>query len=199
MLWLLLAILTIYALLLEARIRVDVLHNGATQAKVELRISKVRRIWNIQLIRTEQGHRLQFSDERHSSPMDAAQFRHSRGHSLAQAFFRADKARRFLLSHIHLEALDALLFLRTEDAARSALICGAAQGMLACIPSRYRKNMRIQVLPEFFRSHSSVRARCIIRFRLGTIILTAGMLLAAYIREQHLTESEETAYGTSHR
>ena len=127
-----------------------------------------------------------------SLPGAASRLRRSRGSLLLGTLLRADHTRRFLLRHMRLEMLDVLLLLRTEDAARTALLSGAAQGLLQCIPAAHQKNVCIRVLPDFFRAHTTVQARCIIRIRLGILLLTAGMLLAAYLRQQHLTESEAT-------
>ena len=91
---------------------------------------------------------------------------------------------------VRLEKLDILALLRTQDAARSAILAGTVQNTLTCLPLLRRESIRIRVLPEFFRAHSTLAVRCIIRLRVGTIILTAMMLLIAYFREQRLTESE---------
>lgn len=190
MFWLLLALLMVYTFFLEVTLQADLRHFDATQARVQLRIGGMHKTWLLHLVRTEQGHRLILSGDQGVHPLDAGQIRQSRGSLLLDALRRADKARRFLLNHTHLDKLDGFVLLRTEDAARSALLAGTLQNLLTCIPAVRRNGVRIRVLPEFFRAHSTVNARCIIRLRLGTIILTAGMLLAAYIREQRLTESE---------
>ena len=134
---------------------------------------------------------------RHSGDGRAAsRLRPSRLRLLASSLRRADRARQFLLRHTRLEALDALILLRTGDAALSALVTGSLQS-LAALPAVRRRNVRIRVLPEFFRPHSSVQARCIIRLRLGTIILTMLMLLAAAFRQRQMQKARNW-YGTSH-
>lgn len=190
MFWLLMALMTVYAVFLEVTILADLRHFESTRARVILRIAGVHKTWRLMLLQTEQGHRLVLADNYGAHPLDANQLRQSRSSKLLDALRRADKARGFLLHHIRLDRLNTLVLLRTEDAARSAVLSGTVQGALACIPALHRKAIRIQVLPEFFRAHSTVNARCIIRIRLGTIILTAMMLLMAWIREQRLTESE---------
>ncbi len=199
MFWLLVGLMLLYTAFLEAAVEADVRHFDSTRVQIQLRLLRWHRTWRLQLASTPQGHRLILDDERQVRPLDGAQLRQSRGLAVAGTLRRADKARGFLLKHLHLDRLDALVLLRTEDAARSALLSGTVQSILRCIPALHRHHVRLCVLPEFFRAHSTVNVRCIIRFRLGTIILTAGMLLLAWFREQHLTESEETAYGTSHR
>lgn len=193
MLWLLIA----FVMLLTITIQADLHHFGTTQARICIRIAGIHKTWRLMLLRTEQGHRLVLADKDSARPLDAGQLRKSRGSMLLGALRRADKARKFLLRHTHLDRLDALLLLRTEDASRSALLAGTIRSTLACIPAVRRKGVHIRVLPEFFRAHSTVNARCIIRLRLGTIILTAMMLLIAYIREQRQQKARH-AYGTSH-
>ena len=190
MFWLLTALLTLLAAMLEVRVQADLQHSDATRARVRLNIAHLHKTWRLMLVRTERGHRVILADEYSARPLDTGELRQSRGSHLLDALIRADKARHFLLRHTCLERLDALALLRTQDAARSALLCGMAQGALACIPAARRKGVHVRVLPEFFRTHSTVNARCIIRVRLGTIVLTATMLLAAYLRQQRLTESE---------
>lgn len=197
MLWLFMTLLAGYALFLEMNLQADLHHFDRTQGRFILRIAGIRKIWQVMLVRTAQGHRLVLADEDSTRPLDAGQLRRSRGSMLLDALRRADKARKFLLKHTHLDRLDALLLLHAEDAARSALLSGTVRSVLYCIPAVRRKAVRIRVLPEFFRAHSTVNARCIIRIRLGTIILTAMMLLIAYIREQRQQKARH-AYGTSH-
>ncbi len=173
MLLLLLALLLLYAFFLPVTIQADVHHHAATQTRITAHYAFFKKTWQISRF-----------------PIAAGQFSKNRFRLLIGLLRRADKARRFLLRRIHLVRLDALILLRTEDAARSTLLSGAAQSILPCIPAVRRRNVRICVLPEFFRAHSSLNARCIIQVRLGTIILTSMMLLMAYFREQQQTESE---------
>lgn len=180
MLWLLTALLMMYACFLPVTIRVDASHHAQTRMRFAARYALLTKEWRFSGL-----------------PGAAAQFRQSRSRPLLDALRRADKARNFLLRHVHLDTLTALILLRTQDAARSALLTGTVRSVLACIPAARRRGVCIRVLPEFFRPHSTVMARCIIRIRLGTIILTAMMLLIAYIREQRQQKARH-AYGTSH-
>ena len=180
MLWLLAILLLTTACFLPVILHADVYYHEHTRARIIVQFMLLRKEWRISGL-----------------PGAAAQFRQSRSRLLLSALRRADKARGFLLRHIHLDRLDALILLHTGDAAHSSLLSGGLQGALACIPATHRKAVRIRVLPEFFRVHSTLQARCIIRIRLGTIILTAMMLLAAYIRQRHVQKARH-AYGTSH-
>lgn len=186
----LLMLLALYAACLMITFKVDVHHFDVTRARVRLHIAGIHKTWQLILLRTAQGHRLVLTDEGGIRPVNTGQLRQSRGAVLLDALRRADKARSFLLRHVIVDGLDGLILLRTEDAARSAILTGGLRALLCAIPAVRRRKVRIRVLPDFFRAHSTVDARCIIRVRVGTIILTAGMLFLAYLREQRLRESE---------
>ena len=190
MFWLLTVLLLAYAALLKVHIQADLRHAETTQGRVVIRMAGLHKTKQLILLSTPQGHRLLLADSKGIQPLNTDRFAHGRTRALFALFRRADKVRRFLLRRVHLDRLDALVLLRTEDAAHTAFLSGTFQGFLACIPAAHRNGVRVRVLPEFFRAHSTVNARCIIHLRLGTIILTATMLLMAYFREQHLAESE---------
>ncbi len=190
MLLLLFALLAVYIVLLEIRIQADIQHEDGTQARVILRLAGIHKTWRLMLTRTSQGRQVMLAKNDGAHPLSGKGFREGRGRFLLSVFRRADQTRHFLLHHIHLDRLDALALLRTEDAARSALLSGTLQSIAACLPASRRRSVRIRVLPEFFRAHSTVKARCIIHLRVGTIFLTAMMLLIAALRTQRLTESE---------
>lgn len=190
MLVLLIVLLSAYSLLLEVRIQADLQHGDGTRTRFIVDIAGIHKTWQMLLARTSQGHQVMLAQEDGVHPLSSAKLRTDRGRLLWRLFRRADRARHFLLHHVHLEQLHVLALFRTEDAAGSALLSGTLQSIAACIPALRRRNVCIRVLPEFFRAHSTVKARCIIRLRLGTIILTAMMLLIAYLRQQRMTESE---------
>lgn len=197
MIWLLAGLLTLYALLLDIRAGGEFHHTDATDGRVFVSLGRLHREWRFRLIRTADGHRLVIEDGQGARSVSPGGM-HPQGHpGMAQVLRRAAGARRFLLRHLHLDEAGGLLLLRTGSAAHSALLCGAAAGILACIPAKRRADIRI--LPEFFRAHSTAHVRCIIRLKLGILLLTAGMLLPAWYRMRHAQEREESAYGTSHR
>lgn len=190
MILLFLVLLTGMALLMEIRIQVDFHHGEQTQARIIVEHAGFRKTWQALLTRSSRGHQVLLGTEDHVQPLEVSSSQQRRSLSLLSLFRRANRARHFLLTHIHLVQLDALALLRTQDAARSVLLSGTLQSMLACISPLRRSPVRIRVLPEFFRAHSTVNAQCIIRLRVGTIFLTAMMLLTAYLRQRRLTESE---------
>ena len=174
-----LSLIGMYLLFLPVTLHLELHHHSRTHAALSVTFLWLTKTWR-----------------RDSLTAAADGMRQSRIKLLLQVLLRSDKARHFLLRHTCLEALDVLILLRTGDAARSALLTGSLQS-LAALPVVRKRNMRIRVLPEFFRPHSTVAARCIIRLRLGTIILTMTMLLLAYFRQQRVQKARN-AYGTSH-
>ena len=175
---LLFLIAALVLLLLPLHIRWDVLHRERTHAVIRLRFAGLHKAWRL------------------SSLPDAASFSHGRSRKLLQLFRSAKRTRRRLMRWIHLEQLDACILLCTGNAARSALLSGAAQS-LACIPAALHRHIRIQVLPAFFQEQTELHARCIICCRAGILLLTALMLLAEGLLRQHQQKARRQ-YGTSH-
>lgn len=172
MLWLLAAILAVYAMFLPVELTVHIRHHGQTQAWLTLRflgLHKSRHFEGIAVV---------------TAPM-----RRNPDSGLRLAWRNAATTRRYLRQHTKLTRLDALIQLHTGDAAQTALLTGMLRSMTAFIP---RRHVHICLLPDFFRAHSTVQVRCIIRWKLGTLFLTAWMLLAETLSRQHLTESEAT-------
>ena len=122
---------------------------------------------------------------------------HSRRRYLPALLQTDKRAIRYLLARIHLQ-LNVQAFLQTGDAAQSALFVGALRTLCACIPSLHRKELRIQLLPEFFREYSTINLRCMFCMKLGTLILTAMLLCLKYFQTHQQKESEAMQYGTSH-
>ncbi len=167
------ALLLLEALLLPITIHADVRRHGSTWFRVTARYAFFTRTWQ-------------------SGDPAPTRTRRQQGHHLLNSLRHADTARRCLLRHVQLDKLDACLLLRTADAARTSLLSGVLMG-LARIPTIRQQQVRIRVWPDFFRPHSTLQARCIIRVKMGTILLTMLMLLAFRLRQK-----ARTAYGTSH-
>lgn len=179
MIWLII-ILTAMVLLAPVTIQVDLSRGAWTQGRVILTCWRLHKTWRWDSRRPAQKHR-----EKQKQVLQGLR------HVDVQVW-------RFLFRRIRLQKLDMLILLRTGDAARSALLSGTLRSVAACIPAVHRRNIRMQILPEFFREHSTLQLRCIIRLKPGTLILTAGLLLLRSLRAQRLNESEAMQYGTSH-
>ena len=168
MFWLLLALLAGYALQLPVTLETDAYHHQHTRTRHRLSISGLHKTW------TTDG-----------LSGTAAQIKSPRSRMMLTIFRNADNMRHFLRAHTHLQKLDVLLLLHTNDAAHTALLTGIIRPLIQ-LP---QQNVRICVQPDFFRPHSTLQIRCIIRWKLGTLLLTSMMLLVAYIR-QRVSESE---------
>ena len=168
MFYLLIALLAGYALNLPLTVQADIHRHQQMYTRIQVRFAFLHKSWQI-----------------HGLSPAADQLSLHQGKRLLSLFKRANHARRYLLSHTQLVKLDAILLLRTDDAAHTALLTGALQP-LSQLP---RRNVRIHVFPDFFRPHSTLQLRCIIRWKLGTLLLTSILLLAAYIRQRN-SESE---------
>jgi len=97
---------------------------------------------------------------------------------LVGTLLRTDKARRFLFRPIHLVRLQALLRIGLHDAAHTALLSGLLQQFARMLPAH--TDIRIQ--PDFL-TPTHLQARCILFFHLGTLLIIAAMVLAAYLLE----------------
>ena len=168
MFWLLLVLLAGYALQLPVTLETDAYHHQHTRTRHRLSISGLHKTW------TTDG-----------LSGTAAQIKSPRSQMMLTIFRNADNMRHFLRAHTHLQKLDVLLLLHTNDAAHTALLTGIIRPLIQ-LP---QQNVRICVQPDFFRPHSTLQIRCIIRWKLGTLLLTSMMLLGAYIR-QRISESE---------
>lgn len=108
---------------------------------------------------------------------------------LAGTVLRTDKARRFLVQHVELIVFQAMLHLGLASAASTAVYTGLLQLVTQLLPPK--TDIRIQ--PDF-RRPTRVQFRCIVFFHLGTLLITAGMLLWAYLleaREHPIPRSKE--------
>ena len=197
---LLLALILLVLLAAPVQLQADIAHAGQPLARVQLTVAGFTHAWRLKLIRTPEGHQL----------ITAA--RDGSEHALSQDQLRggvADRlfgelrscrmARRYLMRHIRLDALDAALRIHSADAARTALLTGLVRGVALLLPPEMRQQVRLRVMPEFFRDRSNLQARCILRFRLGTIFITSGMLLASIAAQRVHAARRQHEYGTSHR
>ena len=169
MVWLAAAVLAAVCIV-PLSIQIDIAYSGDTKGRVMLRCWRLHKAWNWARKKGESQDK--------------------RKKMLRGLLHGDNRAWRYLLGHSRLVQLDVQALLHTGDAARSALLSGAIHGIVACIPPLHRKEVRIQILPEFFREQSTVNLRCIIRLKLGTLLLTAGMLGLMFLQARQLKESE---------
>ena len=77
------------------------------------------------------------------------------------------------LQSLTLLQLDVALCVSLGDAARTALTAGALGSVWRALPSRWRRRARLQVRPDFLGGQGGAQARCMVFFRLGTLLITA--------------------------
>lgn len=192
--WMLLILLLMLMLLAApVRLQADVYHADQTLGRIRLTVAGLPHTWRLKLVRTPTGHQIIAAGKdgsEHALAPEALQG--SPAERLISQLLASDGPRRYLLRHIRLERLDAALRLHSEDAARTALLTGFIRSLTAFIPPAWRERARLRVTPEFVRDRSILQARCILHFRLGTIIITAGMLLAS-IASQRALKAREAA------
>lgn len=173
MLWLLaLALLSI--LFLPVRIQTDIYHSEISRLRVYVGFAGFHKTWM------------------HQKRFDARGLQDTPGRQLLALLHQSRSARSYLLAHLRIERLDVLFLLHTADAARSALLSTCLQWLATIHPYYQQHRISVRILPDFFRPRSTLMLRCIIRPRLGTLLLTAGLLILHTLSERQPTESEAT-------
>lgn len=190
---LLIALMLLTLLSAPIRVQADLYHADETLGRIRVTIACLAHTWRLKLVRTPGGHQLIAADDAGSEhALTPESMQGSPAERMLRSLWGSGNPRRYLLRHIHLERLDAALRLHSSDAALSALLTGFIRSLTAFIPHEWRKRTRLRVTPEFVRERSLLQARCILHFKLGTIIITAGMLLAS-IASQHAPKAREAA------
>ena len=95
---------------------------------------------------------------------------------------RSDHGRRYLLRGVSLLQLDIAMNISLGDAARTALTSGTLQSLWRALPGSWRRRARLQVRPDFLSGQGGMQVRCMVFFHLGTLLITAVMLLMSYAR-----------------
>ena len=86
-----------------------------------------------------------------------------------------------IFRHWRLQHLKLHASIFTDDAARTALLSGAAGSVALALPASWREKSDIRILPDFFSGESKMAGTCIVSSRLGRIGADAALLLAAYV------------------
>ena len=195
MLWVILTALTIL-MALPLRVQID-LHRGQRRLlRLQAGIGHVTRTWMIESQRTPQGRVISVTG--HNGHM--RQIRPgSQQRRMASTWLRLLRhcraARRFLMRHMHPLQLDAQLMLHASSAASTALATGGLRMIIAALPARWVRVARLRILPDFLNDHSTLQTRCIFLTRPGTLILTAGLLLA-HVAWQAINREVQSLWNT---
>ncbi len=96
-----------------------------------------------------------------------------------KVLLRADHARSFLLRHTRLEEATLRLRLSLSDAACTAFVTGLLRGLNAVIPCHLRSRVTVLAQPDFLTGQTAALGRCIVRVRLGTLLITGFMAALA--------------------
>lgn len=107
--------------------------------------------------------------------------------TLLSSWRHTSSVRRYLRSHIHLEALEGTLTLSLTDAAKTALLTGILSS-LGQLVTKPREQVTICILPDFTGSSTSGKAKGIISFRLGTLLVSSILLLMSRRRQRRAAE-----------
>ncbi|MBQ7851137.1 MAG: DUF2953 domain-containing protein [Clostridia bacterium] len=176
--------------LLSLTVQADLRHEGHAVLRLRIGLGILRRGWLMRLGRT--GHGLQLTLQNadgQSCPPPELSPESMPGQAIA-LLRRADKTRRFLLRHTHLETLHARVQLGMSNAARTALLTGAARALTVMLPVPWRSRVRLHIQPDFIHDRTALQLRCIIRVKLGTLLITSAMLLAAFAAEKAVKARE---------
>lgn len=87
---------------------------------------------------------------------------------------------RWFIRGLSLMQFDVALNVSLDNAARTALTAGAAQSLWRALPCAWRKKARLQVRPDFLSGQGGAQARWIVFFHLGTLLITAAMLMIRF-------------------
>lgn len=190
--WMLLLLLLLLILCAApVQVQADVCRADQTLLRLRLTCAHLTRQWRLKLVRTPSGHQLvamgQAGGEHTLAP---EQMHGSPAERIVTALRASEGARGYLLRHVRLAQLDASLRLHTEDATRTALCTGFLRAMTVLLPPAWRSRARIRITPDFTHARTILQARCILRFRLGTIIITSALLLASAARQRTLKARE---------
>jgi len=188
-------LIVLLIMIAPVRIAADIHFDRQTDADVILRVWGVGHTFRLRTVRDRTGrHIILLPHKPLSPPRKAPDQQVQRGMILLGAFLRSNHARRFVVHHIYLEKLHASVQLALSDAAKTATLTGLISGLASMIPCQYRDRVRIRVIPDFFHDHITASSRCILFFHLGTLLITAAMMLIAWVletREHRQLQTEE--------
>lgn len=181
----LLAIISVVLLLWPLRLQLDAGKDDDTALKLFIRLGPFSLTRRLKVIKRDGRHQLvRQAKDGHDKPVKASELRGGRSETVLRALWASDHARNLLMRRTHLHTIRGYLCIAGEDAAKTALLVQSLRTGCNLLPPGWRRAVRLQILPAFFRDHSVYRLRCIVSWRLGILVITAGMLAAAYAVQQ---------------
>ena len=177
-------LLLLYLVLITPlRLTVCLSHAGETRLLARLQAWGIPLTWRIRSQRLRSGRVTTLFRKNHP-PMEAPPDTGRRVRVVAGAYLRSNRARAYLRGHVRLLSLEALVHIALSDAAQTALAAGLLGALGLMISLRMQGRARVQVIPAFFHQQTTAQARCILFFRLGTILITAALAGTAYLLER---------------
>lgn len=168
------------------RLEVEMLYHGTLKLHLTLRWLGLHRAWRLLLRRQGSAWQMVAAGQQQSD---------NEGTALNSSVFRsmlaAPHVRRYVLRHVRLNSCQGIVLLRTGDAALSALLSGSLRALSSALPPLRRQKLRLQIMPEFFRAHSTVHLQCICRFSLGILASTGCLLLWDTLLKQTAQHKED--------
>lgn len=179
----LLIILTglLIVLLLPAELRADLHYGERKLLRLQAEAAGIRRQWLLEAASDSGGLRIMMLNTQGKPRILApkASSAHLAGRML-RLLNQTPRVRRLLLHQMKPAQLDVQLLLHVGDAAATALAAGLARSFATLLPVSWRAILRLRIQPDFLSPRSALQARCIFRVRLGTIAMTALLLLATF-------------------
>ena len=182
-------ILVLLLLITPLQARLTLRHAARTEGVLTLRAWGFSRDLRFRVAPTAQGRQLILEGKRvHPVQAQPAQLRSAL--VSVGTFLRSDRARKFFLRHVELQELSISTQLCLDNAARTAMITGVFRTLYSLLPPAWRRRVRLYAAPDFLHTSSSAYLRCILFTHLGTLVITAAMLLIAWMLERREHRSD---------
>ena len=188
---LLAGILTV--LFLPLRIQTDVHHGERRLMRISVTLAGVTRVWRLESRKGGKGREVILGGGLLNRSPHVIQTSPKQNEWLKRSLreLRHNKpVRRFLRRHVHTQQLDIQLLLHTSTAAGTALATGMLRFLFSWLTAETLQRSRIRILPDFLRERSTLQARCIFSLRLGTILISAALLLLTRLTQGMKREAQ---------
>lgn len=183
----LIALLLYQNISLSARATAD--DGLAAHLSIRMRPFEITR--DIRLLRTPHGHRLLILKGTHDAQtMAPSQMNTGHGKRLFHLFRISPCACRYILKHTRLKQLVITARVSSSNAARTAFLTGCVRSAATLVPASMQDRIRIVIQPDFAQRGTAAQGCCIVHLRLGTILITGGLLLLSFL-QRHQPGSKE--------
>lgn len=181
-------------LLLPLRVQSDIHHGERRLMRLTVTWAGITRTWHFESRQGAQGRELLVSGgvfRRSGQRVIHPGKRHRNALKKALYALKENKpARQYLRRHVRTEQLDVQILLHTRAAAGTALATGALRVFYSFLTADALRKIRVRILPDFLRDHSTLQARCIFSLRPGTLLITAALFFFARISQGMKREAQ---------